>query len=81
MPENKLVFSNPSKPSYFPRHSDHDNDRSTFLKIATLVGRYLFLESKSVCKFLKAKVSIISADILFKNKFAKPDINMVYNVH
>jgi len=55
VPENKSIFSNPSGPNYFPRHSGHNNDRSIFLKTATLTGTYLFLESKSVCKFLKAK--------------------------
>lgn len=46
VPDNKLVFSNPFEPNYFPRHSDHDNDRSIFLKIATLIGRYLSRNQK-----------------------------------
>lgn len=46
VPDNKLVFSNPCKPNYFPRHSDHDNNRSIFLKIATLIGRYLSWNQK-----------------------------------
>lgn len=66
MPDNKLVFSNPFEPNYFPRHSDHDNDRSIFLKIATLIGRYLSRNQKVYASSWKQEVSIIWADILFK---------------
>lgn len=55
VPENKSAFSNPPNQILSLDIVTTIIIEIILLQIATLLGRYLFLESNCVCKFLKAK--------------------------